>query len=148
MNTFKELLSNPSKMEPGLLQRQARTRFSSVVASSHLLQRLPDDPIPSHGGSRFAIIGVASYSPEELGLLDQIENSHSIWQNQWKIAVFDVAEWTGAADAARYVPQVAPVAQSPVVALWTDGQLTDTKTGLQPGARNAQAIWAYSVRIA
>jgi hypothetical protein len=131
MNMFKELLSNPKRTEPGLLQRHARMQFPSVVGSSHLLQRKPDDPIPKSTGSKFVIIGIATYAQEELGLLDRLENSHSLWESQWQVAVFDVAEWQSSADARRYVTQIPVISQTPILETWIDGNIVDTKAGLR-----------------
>jgi hypothetical protein len=131
MNMFKELLSNPKKIEPGQLQRHARLHFSSVVSSSHLHQRKADDPIPKSTGSKFVIIGIATYAPEELGLLDRVENSHSQWEHQWRVAVFDVAEWESSADARKFVTQIPVVTQTPILEMWIDGKVVDTKAGLR-----------------
>jgi hypothetical protein len=128
---FKELLSNSKKIEPGQLQRHARAQFSSVVSSSHLQQRQPDDPIPKSAGSRFVIIGVATYAQEELGLLDRLENSHSLWEHQWQVAVFDVTEWESPADARKFVTQIPVVAQTPILEMWIDGKVVDAKAGLR-----------------
>ena len=111
---FKELLSNPQKIEPGQLQKHARMHFPAVVSASHLQQRKPDDPIPKFSGSKFVIIGIATYAQEELGLLDRVENSHSLWDHQWHVAVFDVTEWESPADAHKFVTQM-PVDRKSVV---------------------------------
>jgi len=128
---FKELLSNPKKIEPGQLQKHARMLFPSVLCSSHLKQRKANAPIPTSTGSKLAIIGVATYAQEELGLLDRLENSHTLWEHQWQVAVFDVTEWTNSADAHRFVPQTAVVTQTPVLEIWIDGKVVDSKTGLR-----------------
>jgi hypothetical protein len=126
MNMFKELLSNPKKIEPGLLQRHARVEFPTVVDSSHLQQRKPDDPIPKSIGSKFVIIGIATYAQDELGLLDRVENSHSLWEHQWQVAVFDVSEWQSSADARKFVTQIPVIAQTPILEMWIDCGLTET----------------------
>jgi hypothetical protein len=128
---FKELLSNPNKIEPGQLQRHARMHFPSVISASHLQQRKPDGPIPKSSESKFVIIGVASYAQEELALLDRLENSRALWEHQWEVAVFDVTEWTSLADAHRFVPHTAAVTQTPVLEIWIDGKVVDAKTGLR-----------------
>lgn len=127
---FKELLSNARKIEPGQLQRDARAQFPSVVKASHLRQRKANDPIPSSGGSKLIILGIATYAPEELGLLDRVENSHALWEQQWEVAVFDVTEWDSAAEARKFVTQSPTVTQTPILETWVDGKIVDTKSGL------------------
>ena len=128
---FKELLSNPKKIEPGQLQRHARMHFPSVVSSSHLQRHKPDDPIPQSTGSKFVIIGIATYAPEELGLLDRVENSHSLWENQWQVAVFDMTEWESSTDTRKFVTQIPLITQTPILEMWIDGKVVDTKAGLR-----------------
>jgi hypothetical protein len=144
MIMFKELLSNPKKMEPGQLQKQARLQFPAVVRSSHLQERKPDDPIPQSIGSKFVIIGVATYAQEELGLLDRLENAHSLWENQWEVAVFDLAEWESSADARRFVTQIPVVTQTPVLEIWIDGKAADSKTGLRMVQESMQKLGLLS----
>jgi hypothetical protein len=127
---FKELLNNPKKIEPGQLQKDARMQFPAALCSSHLKQRQANAPIPT-SGSNFVIIGVATYAQEELGLLDRLENSHSLWEHQWEVAVFDVMEWMSSADAHRFVSQTAGVTQTPILEMWIDGKVVDTKAGLR-----------------
>jgi hypothetical protein len=131
MIMFKVLLSNPMKIEPGQLQRQARLQFPSVVRSRHLRQRKANDPIPASSGSKFVIIGIATYAQEELGLLDRVENSHSLWENEWEIAVFDVMEWEKPADARKFLTQIPVVTQTPILEMWIDGKVADAKVGLR-----------------
>lgn len=127
---FKELLTNPHKIEPGQLQKQARLQFPAVLAESHLRQRLPDSPIPAT--KNYAIIGVASYAPDELGLLDRVENAHALWDRQWQVAVFDVMEWQSPADAHKYLRQAQAPSQTPVLEMWLDGKLAESRMGLRP----------------
>lgn len=127
---FKELLSNPNKIEPGHLQRHARIQFPMVVAASHFQQRKPGDPIPSAIGSKLAIIGIASYAPDELGLLDRVENSHALWEHAWQVAVFDVSEWQSSADARKFLTQAQVPLQTPVLEMWIDGKKVDGKAGM------------------
>jgi hypothetical protein len=131
MIMFKELLDNPLKIEPAQLQANARTQFSALVRSSHLEHRKPDDPIPKFSGSKFVIIGIASYAQEELGLIDRVENAHSLWEHQWQVAVFDLMEWEKSGDAKRYLTQIPVVVQTPVLEMWIDGKIVETKAGFR-----------------
>jgi hypothetical protein len=128
---FHELLNNSktNPREPGPLQSDARRQFPLIVKSSHLEQRLPGSPIPSNG--KYVIIGVATYSRDELRLLDEIEAAYSQWANTAKVLVFDVMECKDMEDMRSYAPPHVVVAQTPVVALWDGGEAIASQTGLR-----------------
>jgi hypothetical protein len=125
---FHELLENPTGREPGPLQANARQLFTSVLERSHLKPRLPGAPVPDEG--EYVILGVASYSPDELQLLDEVEAVHHQWAASSKVAVFDLTTCKGMTDMKGYLPPLSVVAQSPVVALWDRGKLIASTTGL------------------
>jgi hypothetical protein len=129
MTMFHELLDNPNRCEPGPLQSAARRRFPSIVQKSHLGQRDPGDAIPSSG--KYAIIGIATYSPDELRLLDEVETAYPRWGTTSRVAVFDVMECKDMEDVKKHIPAFATVVQTPVVALWDGGKLVSAQTGLR-----------------
>jgi hypothetical protein len=126
---FHELLDNPNGREPGPLQADARRLFPSVVKTSHLEQRVPGGPVPC--GGKYVILGVATYSRDDLRLLDDLEAAYPQWEKTWKVAVFDVLECKDMAEMRRYLPPFVMVTQTPAVALWDGGKPTASQTGLR-----------------
>lgn len=127
---FRELLDNPSRREPRDLQSEARQQFPGVVKRSHFESRLPGDPIPSIG--KYIVIGVATYAPDDLKLLDDVDATYPQWQAQFKIAVFDMLECKSLCDVQNYVPSPSfmAVVQTPVVAFWDKGSPLALNVGL------------------
>jgi hypothetical protein len=125
---FYELLNNPSGSEPGHLQADARQRFPFIVRKSHLKERIPG-PIP--GAGKYVILGIASYSRDELKLLDEVEASHSNWEQDFKIVVFDVMDCKDMVDITEYAPPFSAVTQTPIISLWEGGRPVNSKTGLR-----------------
>jgi|SRR6516165_2227405 hypothetical protein len=126
---FHELLDNPQRREPGPLQAFARQLFPSIVKQSHLGQRLPGSIVPDRG--TYVILGVASYAPNELRLLDDVEAAHPRWAANVTVVVFDVMQCTDMDEMRRYVPPFAVVSQTPVVAVWDRGKRVAAETGLR-----------------
>ena len=129
MTIFAELLASTPSVEPRDLQSRAKQSFPVRVGQSHMLMRQPSTPIPGTG--TFVVIGVASYSPMELQLLDEVDVAHKDWQSKAQIAVFDVLDCQTMADFEKYLPSVGSVMQSPVAAIWIDGKLVAKQTGLR-----------------
>jgi hypothetical protein len=126
---FRELLDNPTRLEPGPLQRDVRHRFPSIIQKSHLEQHVPGSPIPNSG--KYIVIGVASYSRDELRLLDDLDAAYPEWANASRVGVFDVLDCKDMNDMRRHLPIFMMVAQTPVVALWDNGNLVASQTGLR-----------------
>lgn len=129
MNTFADLLTAQAPFDPADLQFRAQQSFPSRVSQSHLSMRMPCTSIPNTGV--VVVIGVASYSPMELHLLDEVNLAFTKWPNEVQIAVFDVLECQTMADFEKYLPGVGSIVQSPVVAVWQNGELTAKQTGLR-----------------
>ena len=125
---FHELLNNPNQREPGPLQADARVLFPSVVKKSHLVERVPG-PLPSSG--KFLILGVATYSPAELRLLDEVEAAHARWKNTTTVYVFDMTQCQSMSDVRGYVPPFFAVVQTPVVVWGDGGKEIAAETGLR-----------------
>lgn len=127
---FHELLNNPTRREPGPLQIDARKEFQNVIKQSHFEQRLPGAPIPNTG--KYIIIGVATYAPDDLKLLDEVDATHAQWRGEFKIAVFDILQCKDKDDVQNYVPSRSfmPVIQTPVVAYWEQGSPLAMQVGL------------------
>jgi len=128
---FHELLNNSKSnpREPGPLQSDARSQFPLIVKNSHLEPRLPGSPIPASG--KYVIIGVATYSRDELRLLDEVEAAFPQWEKTAKVVVFDVMECKDMDEMRQFAPPHVVVAQTPVVALWDQGESVASQTGLR-----------------
>lgn len=127
---FRQLLDNPTGREPGPLQAEARKHFPSVVKQSHFEVRFRGAPIPNTG--KYVIIGVATYAPDDLKLLDDVNATHAQWQGEFTIAVFDMLECKDLCDVQNYVPSPSfgPVVQTPLVAFWDKGSPLALQVGL------------------
>ena len=126
---FHELLDNPKRCEPGPLQSDARRLFPSLLQTSHLEPRLAGSPVPGTG--KYAIIGIATYSRDELALLDEVESAYLQWGKTFKVVVFDLMECKDMEDVKKHVPPFAEVAETPVLALWDSGKPVEMQTGLR-----------------
>ncbi len=127
MNRFSSLLVYSSCHSPGEVQREAQKAFQERVRSSRLSLRTPSAPIPST--TRYVVIGVASYSVPDLGLLDVVESSAQAFDRA-SIAVFDATQCSSMDDFDRYIPGIGEVFQTPVVGVFVGGGLVDKATGL------------------
>jgi hypothetical protein len=127
---FYELLDNPQAREPGIVQGNAIVQFPGVVRTSHLKERVAGQPLPS-GDS--LIIGVGSYSRDDLKLLDDLEAAHDKWQGTWHAFVFDLTQCKSMTDIQRYAPPLVVTMQTPIVVLYRQGCPTKTAIGLCPG---------------
>jgi len=114
---------------PGEAQKKARLEFPKQVARSKLTLRDASVSIPSVG--QLLIIGIASYSAEELALLDGL--AKSLQNGNAKvpdIAVFDVLDCQKISDFERFIPGIDGVQRTPVIGVIFDGKLIDHATGL------------------
>lgn len=84
---FAQLLDNPGGRHSGTVQSEAAARFPEVVAGSPLRLRNPQDAMAV---ANVIILGVASYSRDELKLLDQLVANADRWKDRLTIYVFDV----------------------------------------------------------
>lgn len=125
---FHELLENTQRLEPGILQADVRKRFPSTVQKSHLEPHVPGSTVPRSG--QYVVIGVATYAPEELRLLDDMEAAFPQWGKTSKVAVFDVLDCKNMDDMRRHLAPFMIAKQTPVVALWNNGKLIASQTGL------------------
>lgn len=70
------------------------------------------------------MIGVATYSLDELRLLDVLESKLSNQAGRSEtIHLFDVSACSEMGDFELYIPAIGKVFQTPVVGLWEDGVL-------------------------
>jgi hypothetical protein len=128
---FAELLQlsgGSGLLGPGRAQSEAHRNFALSVSGSKLQDRKPEELIPSDG--IYVVIGVATYAPPELELLDEVDAAHCGWCSNARVAVFDVLNCQRVTDFDRYIPGIGDVAQTPVAAVWERGTRVDTAEGL------------------
>jgi hypothetical protein len=125
---FSELLAPIAGFTPGQLQEQASKRFPNIVDESHMeFWRPNDSPFEPH--DQDVLIGVATYSLEDLKLLDEIEEQLRNCSVPENISVFDISAITEMGDFERHLPGIGKVFQTPVVGFWKNGQLTNRLSG-------------------
>jgi hypothetical protein len=129
VKTFSSLLSYRRGHSPADAQKKARSAFPRKVSQSRLTLRNPEQPIPPSG--RHFIIGVATYSADELGLLDELDRGlEAERRDSADIAVFDVLDCERMTDFQRYIPGIDGVYDTPVIGVMMDGKLIDRAAGL------------------
>ncbi len=128
MNTFSSILKYSEGKPPGQAQKRARSDFPKQVIRSRLKLRDPAKPIPD-AGKRF-VLGVASYSADELSMLDQLDR---VLQDRTDevIEVFDVLNCEQMSDFEKFIPGIESVYRTPVLGVIVNGKLIARATGLQ-----------------
>ena len=124
--SFRELLAPIDGFSPGQLQEQASKRFPNVVGHMEIW-RPNDSPFEPH--DQDVLIGVATYSLEDLKLLDEIELRLRVHWAPERISAFDISAFTEMGDFERLLPGIGKVFQTPVVGCWRNGQLTERLSG-------------------
>jgi hypothetical protein len=126
---FRKLLDNPGRTTPGILQESARNSVPSVVRASHLKAHVSGACVPTSG--TYTVLGVATYSPLELELFDEIEVSYQRWGDRAEVTVFDLSGCDDIRDVMDHLPSVAVTKQTPLVAIWADGKLVNSQSGFR-----------------
>jgi hypothetical protein len=75
------------------------------------------------------LIGVVTWSAYDMKLLDAVSRVLQRPPSGLTVEVFNVADCSSPEAFDRYVPGTGRVFQTPVVGLWSDGQLVDKATG-------------------
>ena len=129
MKTFASLLANPGADFPATVQQNAERRFGQQISQSRLHRRELSEP---PGVNQYVVIGIATYSPLELALLDEINSQSRLWSDRWRIDVFSILGCKSLDDFQKYMPGVKQeIHQTPVVAVWDQGKLVTCTTGLK-----------------
>lgn len=148
---FAELLSNPQgRVRPPELQAAAARDFSSLVDKSHLTLASENLPIADES---FALIGIASYSPLELEMLDEVDSQFDQWKSIGNVYVFDIASFQRQAllqeflvtacrhaDLSSSCSLSKPIEQTPVLVLVKSRKLIAVQQGLAC-TRNVLKTW-------
>jgi hypothetical protein len=132
MTTFSDLSGalTPSAQRDGSLgmgQRNLDDRFACVVSTSPFRLWSPGSPIPAQG--KRLLIGVATWSAYDMKLLDAVAPALQRLPGNLTVEVFNVADCSSPEAFDQYVPGIGRVFHTPVVGLWSDGQLVDKATG-------------------
>jgi hypothetical protein len=132
MSPFVDLLRSPLLPEPqngflGDWQKQLDSLFPSAVAASPFRLWSPGAPIPSTG--RRLLIGVATWSKQDLALLDTVAQAVLTGGIPLAVEVFNVAECRSPAAFEDYITGLGRVFQTPVVGVWSDGQQLEAASG-------------------
>ena len=75
------------------------------------------------------LVGIATWSRDDLDLLDRLHAAAATGERQMVIDVFDVDDCDRFADFEQYVPGIGHVFQTPVVGIWREGVLTSAGWG-------------------
>lgn len=130
MASFSDLWKVSEDIPPFDAQQKARAEFPIRVSHSQIPLRHKSTPVPQSG--QHVIIGVASYSTEELKLLDAIEaRLESDASESLNVEAFDVLDCAQMSDYESFIPGLGTVYRTPVVGVVVDGRLTERASGLQ-----------------
>ncbi len=125
---FIDLLKTNGKLSPAQQQQQAAEQFRSVVDQSHMENWRPGEALPTQG--KQILIGVASYSPSVLDILDALEAKLAVGATQDEtIYLFDLSAIPELRDFEDYFPGIGKVYQTPVIGFWKDGVLKEKGWG-------------------
>jgi len=124
---FVDLL-HPATVSPPEQQIEASNRFPTFVAKSRLHLWSPGDPIEQQGLR--LLLGVSpSYCVYDLILLDDVNAALLTGTKEIRVDVFDMNVCHAQADIHRFFPAVLKVLQTPVLGIWSMGQLTEVLQG-------------------
>lgn len=112
---------------PGSGQKNLDDRFPSAVSTSPFRLWSPGNTISARG--KRLLIGVATWSAYDMKLLDAVSQALPGLPAGPTVEVFNVANCSSPEAFDRYVPGIGSVFHTPVVGLWSDGQLVDKATG-------------------
>lgn len=128
VTSFRDLLAPRPGEEPGEAQRRAAASLPERLMRSHM-DWWPLDATPTGSGTRL-LIGVAVWSTYDLRLLDVLEGAiHAGRGKDVQVGVFDVDRLAAADELQRLLPGVGTVTQTPVVGVWTAGELKQVASG-------------------
>lgn len=126
---FTALLEFAEGQSPAVAQRKARSGFPGRVSKSRLKLRRRSAPLA--GGGKQFLIGVATWSAEDLQLLDELDEAlDQVAGKRPDVQVFDVVDCERMSDFVEFIPGIGEVYGTPVVGVFRDGELIDRATGL------------------
>lgn len=124
---FSKLLQRELASNPGEQQRQAVKQFRVAVESSRFKPWALKN-VGSETGKRL-VMGIATYVPAELALLDDINERLCNGSGSIGVEVFNVLDCANQNDVNIRVPGIACAHQTPIVALWQDGEFCQSEQG-------------------
>ena len=114
----------PKDASPRDEGRDHDAQFRSIVPLGKLRLWSPGDPVPSEGNR--LLIGVATWSPYDMKLLDAVSETRP---PHLLVDVFTVTDFVSPGSFEPYVPGIANVFHTPVVGLWFNGRLVEKASG-------------------
>jgi hypothetical protein len=124
----------------------ADRQFAALVEASPFRLWRPGDPIPPHGVR--ILIGVATWSGYDMRLLDVIAEALAHGSAGGSvIEIFNTADCRQLPDFRQYVPRLRQVSHTPVVGVWRDGQLVESKEGYEARDLVARMFGSGSAEI-
>lgn len=125
--TFTDLLNLTVHSNPAHQQHWAAAQFPNVVRQSQMELWQPEEDVVK--GEQGIWIAVATYVLIELELLDALEAKLASARCKERIYLFDLAAAPDFKDFEKYIPGIGKVYQTPVIASWTEGIITEKLTG-------------------
>jgi len=135
---FVDLYRSHPELSPGEQQALVERQFPSLVPRTPLHLWSPGDPIAERG--RRVLVGVATYSGQDMELLDRIGEALNRSKTAARVDVFNTLDCRTHEDFAKYVPGFGDVYQTPVVGVWLDGTLQEAGSGYQGRLILARAL--------
>lgn len=147
MIEFFDLFARKSAASASLADpRWADSQFPAFVQASPLRLWNLGDTISSPGAR--VLIGVATWSGYDMRLLDVI--AAALARNSTAapvVEVFNVADCRQLADFRKYVPGLRHVEHTPVVGVWRDGQMEQSKEGYEARELAARMFGSSAAEI-
>jgi hypothetical protein len=126
---FSDLLQSKLAMNPAEQQREAAKLFPVAVKSSNFkLWTAKNYQLEMR--SRF-VIGVATYVPVELALLDRINEKLSKDSGSMAVEVFNFLDCANQKDLDIRVPGIVRVYQTPIVGFWKGHEFRQSEQGVK-----------------
>ncbi len=125
----------------------ADREFQALVTDSPFQLWRPGDPIPQQGDR--LLIGVATWSGYDMRLLDVIAEALSRRDPSHVpvVDLFNTADCKQHRDFKEYVPKLRAVFHTPVVGLWRNGRLDESREGYEARDLTARMFGSGSAEI-
>jgi hypothetical protein len=123
---FEDLLSESNHLGAPAQQAFVRKALAERAGDFGVCLYQLGDPIPRV--ERWCLIGVATYSIDELRLLDVLKNDAS---RNLGFSIFLLDDCLSVEEIRRFIPGVGKVLQSPLLGIWSDGDLVGWLEGAQ-----------------
>lgn len=127
MSTFASLLRHRKGQNPAEAQQEARRLFPARVESSRVTLRKAGQR--GRAGKQI-VLGLATYSADDLALLDELDARLEENPELGDVQVFDVLSCRTSEDFGKFISGIGDVRRTPVVGVVTNGKLVAKASGL------------------